>query len=276
MAIGFFKKFILWFLPENIKCYLRAKMNLVRVPNETNSAVSDLFPFRIDDGWETNFELLNIPFLIDPLNQSDISYNVRFVFFDEKGNFFHQWTTEQKGCFRRTISINVLLKGHFFSGNGTFACFHENYLQNLIDQKAFVAERGYLSYLNISISKVKGYVHGNLDAIAMSKNNKLICLGKNHFKEREFRLQHELSGPASYQLGFVNSSFKTESLMIEMMANDGKNVKIEKTIPSKGIVWINHDLNLNERLRVIVHSKLNLPRPIVFRVMENSFDVFHG
>jgi hypothetical protein len=277
MATGsLLKKTILGLLPENIKHFLRSKMNLVRVPNEINSAISDLFPFRIDDGWETHFELLNVPFLIDPINQSDVSYNVRFVFFDEKGNFFYEWTTEQKGCFRRTISINELLKGQLISGNGTFACFHEKYLPNLIDQKAFVAERGYSGYMKKSISKVKGYVHGNLDAMAMSNNNKLICLGKNHFKVREFRLQHQLTGPATYQLGFVNTSIKAEILTVEMISLEKPITKINQKIPSRGIVWITHELGINEIVRVVIHSKLNLPRPIVFRIMDNSFDVFHG
>ena len=270
------KKSILNLLPEKFKYFLRAKMNLVRVPNEINSAVSDLFPFRIEDGWETHFELLNVPLLIDPVNQSDVSYIVRFVFFDENGKFIFEWSTEQKGSFRRTISINELLNGIIFSGNGTFACFHENYLSNLISQNAFVAERGYCGYLNKSISKVKGYVHGNLDALAMSKNNKLVCLGKNHFKKREFRLQHQLSGPATYQLGFVNTSSKVETLTIELIPNDKPITVINKKIPSKGIVWITHGLSIDENVRVVIYSKLNLPRPIVFRIMDYSFDVFHG
>jgi hypothetical protein len=270
------KKSVIGFLPETVTHFLREKMSLVRIPNTRNAAVSDLFPFRINDGWETHFELLNVPTLIDPLHQHTVSYKVRFVFFDDQGVFIHEWMTEEKGCIRRTISINELLQGKSFSGYGTFACFHENYLPNLVAQRAFLAERGYTGYLNKTISKVKGYVHGNLDAVAMSNNNKLICLGKSHFSKKEFRLQHQLTGMATYELGFVNSSDTAENVMVEIIPDAKTAIKIEKKIPSKGIIWIAHKLSTNETARVIIHSRLNLPRPVVFRMMENSFDVFHG
>lgn len=270
------KKSVISLLPDNLTRFLRKKMSLVKIPDTFNATISDLFPFRIADGWETHFELLNVPTLIDPLHQHNNNYRVRFVFFDETGTLIHEWVTEVQGCFRRTICLNELLNGKSISGYGTFACFHENYLPNLIAQGSFLAERGYTGYLNKSISKVKGYVHGNLDALAKSDDNKFICLGKSHFTKKEFRLQHQLTGPATYELGLVNTSDKTESIVVEIISNNHTKINIEKKIPSKGIVWISHSLHKDEDARVIIHSRLNLPRPVVFRLMDKSFDVFHA
>ena len=211
------KKSIIALLPENVNHFLHKKVSLVRIPDNPKSSVSDLFPFRINDGWETHFELLNLPTLVNPLQQHSITYRVKFVFFDEQGRYIHEWVTEETGCFRRTICLNDLLEGKSNSGYGTFACFHENYLSNLISQGAFLAERGYTGYLNKSISKVKGYVHGNLDAIAKSNDDKLVCLGKSHNTKHEFRLQHQLTGPSTYELGIVNTSKKMELVSFEII-----------------------------------------------------------
>jgi hypothetical protein len=270
------KKSIIAILPENVNHFLRKQVSLVRIPDNQNSAVSDLFPFRINNGWETHFELLNLPTLVNPLQQNSVSYRVKFIFFNEQGRQIHEWVTEEIGCFRRSIFLNDLLDGKSNSGYGTFACFHENYLPNLISQRAFLAERGYIGYLNKSISKVKGYVHGNLDAIAKSDDDKLVCLGKSHLKKHEFRLQHQLTGPSTYELGFVNTSKKMEPLSIEIISELNHTFIIETKIASKGIVWVPHILQEGETARVIIHSKLNLPRPVVFRIADKSFDVFHG
>ncbi len=270
------KKTIISLLPQFFLYYLRKKISLVRIPDNRKSIVSDLFPFRIKNGWETHFELLNLPSLIDPNDDQSVSYCVKFIFFDESGNIFHEWITEVKGCNRRTICLNDILYDKSISGYGTFACFHKKYLTNLVSQGAFLAERGYTGYLNKSISNVKGYVHGNLDALAMSYDDKLMCLGKNHFNKKEFRLQHQLKGSANYELGFVNTSDKSEVLTLEILQENKVAKKIQKYLPSKGIIWISHRLNDEENARIIIYSRLNLPRPVVFRIMDNSFDVFHG
>jgi hypothetical protein len=270
------KKIIKIVLPKSFLQYLRRKVSLVRIPDNKKSTVSDLFPFRINDGWETHFELLNVPFLIEPVEQKSVTYCVKFIFFNESGKIIHEWITQQKSCYRRTICLNDILHDKSATGYGTFACFHENYLPHLISQGSFLAERGYTGYLNKSISNVKGYVHGNLDALAKTHNDRLICLGKSHRKKKEFRFQYQLDGPAIYEFGFVNTSNKAEILIIEILANNKSVKDVQKNIQSRGIIWIPIRVKSDEILRIVIHSKLILPRPVVFRIIENSFDVFHG
>lgn len=272
------KKNVIRLMPKSMINFLRNQVSLVNIPYNKESVISDLFPFRISNGWETHFELLNIPILIDPEHQTNNSYKVKFMFFDETGKLFYEWIKEEKGCLRQTISLNEIITDKSNSGFGTFACFHENYLPHLQEQGGFLAERGYTGYSNHAISDMKGYVHGNLDALALDSNGNLLCLGKTfRFKNNEYRLQHFLEGPATYEMGFVNTSSSGEYLTIELLSPDNNTVKKEKRfIPSKGIAWFSEKININEPRRVIIHSKLNLPRPVIFRIEENSFDVFHG
>ena len=265
-------------MPLAILNFLRNQVTLVKIPYNKQSVISDLFPFKIHNGWETYFELLNIPILIDPKSQVNNTYVVRFMFFDENGNLFYEWNKQKKGCIRQTISLSEIIKDKSKSGIGTFACFHENYLTCLHEQGGFLAERGYTGYSNSTISKMKGYVHGNLDAIALNNNGKLVCMGKRfRFKNNEYRLQHYLEGPATYEFGFVNTSSSGEYLTLELLSLDNKVIKKEKRfIPSKGVTWFFEKITINIPRRIIIHSKLNLPRPLVFRIEEKSFDVFHG
>ncbi len=272
------KNSVIRFLPKSVVRFLKNQVSLANIPKQKKSVVSDLFPFRIHDGWETYFELLNVPMLIDPQHQKNTKYSVRFIFFDESGKCFYEWNKEEQGCFRQTINLNELLNDKSISGYGTFACFHENYLPHLEAQDGFLAERGYTGYANQAYSKAKGYVHGNLDALAMNEQGETLCLGKSfRLRNNEYRLQHQLEGPATYELGFVNTSASTQSIQVEILSEDNQQVKLEKKyVPSKGIVWFSHKISSNDPLRVVIYSKLNLPRPVVFRVEENSFDVFHG
>ncbi len=272
------KKTIIRLLPNYLIIFLRNQVTLVKIPYSKQSVISDLFPFKIHNGWETHFELLNIPILIDPESQANNNYNVKFMFFDENGKLFFEWVKQEKGCIRQTILLNEILKDKSKTGVGTFACFHENYLTSLQKQGGFLAERGYTGYSNHKFSKMKGYVHGNLDSLALNYSGKILCLGKRfRFKNNEYRLQHCLEGPAIYEMGFVNTSSSGENLTLEILSLDNETLNKEKRfIPSKAVTWFSVQINTNESRRVIIHSKLNLPRPVIFRIEDNSFDVFHG
>ena len=50
----------------------------VKVPNNENHVISDLFPLRIENDWNSFFELLNIPRLIDPSSEC-VKNNVKFL-----------------------------------------------------------------------------------------------------------------------------------------------------------------------------------------------------
>ena len=117
-------------------------------------------------------------------------------------------------------------------------------------------------------------MHGNFDAVAFNDKEEIKCLGKSHFlKEQEFRLQHMLSGEACYDLFFTNTTSKTRKVEVIYENNSGDVEREVLVIPSKGIRVYNKKVNQAEEGRIKIKSKLNLPRPVVFRSIKNSFDV---
>jgi hypothetical protein len=262
--------------PPIVVTFLKNQFGLVVIPYNKRSVISDLFPFKIKDTWDTHFELLNLPSLLNPENQL-IPYWVRFIFFDENGRIIYEHKLKNVGCNRITINIKELVNKYSSSGYGTFACFHEYYGNEDQTFGGFIAERGYTGYQNKTLSNMKGYVHGNLDAIALGFENNLSCLGGySRIKKYEFRLQHELTGASIYELGFVNSSNTEQRLIVFFTNQNLDSEKVVLEIPSRGIRWYRRQLNENEKGRINVVSRLNLARPVVFRHQEKSFDVFHG
>ena len=262
--------------PSIVVKFLKNQFGLVVMPYDKKSVISDLFPFKIKDTWDTHFELLNLPSLLNPENQL-ISYWVRFIFFDENGKIIHEHKLKNVGCNRNTVSIKELVDKYSSSGYGTFACFHEYFDNEDQTFGGFISERGYTGYQNKTLSNMKGYVHGNLDAVALSFENKLSCLGGySRIKKYDYRLQHELAGASIYELGFVNSSDIDQRLIVFFTNQNLDSEKVVLEIPSRGIRWYKRKLKENEKGRINIVSRLNLARPVIFRYQEKSFDIFHG
>jgi hypothetical protein len=239
--------------------------------------VSDLFPFRFDGGWETHYELLNVPALIDPERLASSTYVTKIWFFNEDGRQFHQWQTENHGLGRRTINISDLVRAQAGPDRGTFSCFHQVFLPQLEATGGFLTERGYTGYANTANSRIRGYVHGNLDAVGLDDTGRLTPLGKGFLLRRgEYRLQHRLEGPATYEFCIVNSSRRHEAIEVELLTDGAGATQSARVVPSRGSMWAHFEVASGKRARVIVRSRLNLPRPVVFRVEATSFDVFHG
>jgi hypothetical protein len=265
------------YLPKPLLEKLSGLMSLTAIPNDPGAVISDLFPYRIEQGWNTYFELLNIPVLLDP-NHGNQKNSVNFIFFDVNGTKNFELNLANEGIFRNTISIkDVLNKVGIFS-NGTFACFHTGCPEWVQANSGFLAERGYSGYQNKLISLTRSYVHGNLDSIAKDKKGGLTMLGTSHWKNREYHLQHELTGPALYELAFVNTSKSKQKLIIDSISTVDERIKSSEVIdvPSRGVHWWQREIESTSPLRIIINSHLNLARPIVFRSTVKSFDVFHG
>ncbi len=265
------------YLPKTLLKKISSLMSLTAIPKDSDAVISDLFPFRIENDWNTYFELLNIPALLDPKKCNE-KKNVNFVFFDVYGVKIFELSLSNEGIFRNTISIkDILNKAGIFS-NGTFACFHTGSPEWVKDNSGFLAERGYSGYQNKMISPTRNYVHGNLDAIAKDKSGGLLMLGTTHWKKRKYQLQYELSGPALYELAFVNTSKSKQKLVVDLLFTENGNLLCSEVIeiPSKGVEWWKRDIDSKSSFRIIVNSHLNLARPVVFRSTKHSFDVFHG
>ena len=102
------------------------------------------------------------------------------------------------------------------------------------------------------------------------------CFVGYSFFTQNFNLQHQLDTRYNYDIVLVNIPPSNQKIKFELYQNDSVEF-IEKIIPSKGYYEFNKLNNkIDSNSRLIIKSKLYLARPILFKYMDTSFDVFHG
>ena len=182
-------------------------LKVFKKPEHKDSVTSDLFPIRNDENWATEFEFLNLPGLIRGNIAS--SHKAMVVFFNEDGVELGRKSIKISGLGRKTINLKDFLK-HEFQGSTTFAVFHERGSTAADLGDSFMAERGYVGYKYKSV-EVKGYVHGNLDAVSYSSGI-IKKLGNFGFLRKTYFVQHLLTGPAYYDFVVTNPTSKKLSV----------------------------------------------------------------
>jgi len=259
-------------IARKIKFGMNIPLKVFKKPKFSDSVTSDLFPIRNDQNWSTEFELLNLPGLI----QGNITKNHQavFIFFNKNGLKIGEKIIEIEGVGRKTINIKDLLLGDLKEAK-TFAVFHKRDSLDADLGESFMAERGYTGYKFNNI-KTKGYVHGNLDAIAYSKNS-IEKLGNFGFQSKIYRVQHLLTGPAEYDFIFTNPTNCQRIKIHPILETNGKKIKFKPiSIESLGCDSFTLAIQANEIAQISFKSRLYIGRPVVFRKLSNSMDVFHG
>jgi hypothetical protein len=178
---------------------------------------------------------------------------------------------------KTTIIVNQLVEDLTLKEDGLFAIFHPQKKYWIRQHDSFLAERGYIGYANSRLGAIKGYVHGNLDAIARSDSIRTdLLLGNYSFFKKEYRLQHSLEPGNNYELFLVNpTSTKQRFNLVQKTIQ--KEDKITVDLPPMGLYKYVKTVDKNEDTTfIIIESKLYLARPVVFKIMPSSFDVFHG
>ena len=265
------------YIPTRFLEFLGKKGILVSsIPTDEKSIISDLFLYKIENGWNTFFELLNYSRILDQKKIDNFNYDITIKFFSPSGVFLKDFKTKSSTFFRLTLDIKKITKDLEIFKNGTFSIFHHYKSNKTIHSKGFLTERGYIGYFNKNISPIKSYIHGNFDAISLNSKNKVKLLGTYSFFTKRFNLQYELDRRYNYDIVLVNTTPNKQKIQFEIHQNNSVDF-IKKTIPSKGFYEfskLNNKIDSNSRL--IIKSELYLARPILFKYMDKSFDVFHG
>lgn len=261
-------------IKRRAKLLLFIGKKLTKAPSNSSAVISDLFPIRNNNLWKTEFELLNVLGLIAGENNQKDLYSVNFYFYDSAGELLGIREIEIKNIGRTTIKIMNLMD-HELKEAATFAVFHPSILGKVEMLGSYLAERGYSGYEYQNLG-VKGYVHGNLDAVALS-NGKVEPLGNSGLIPRYYTVQHCLRGPAKYEFVLTNPTSKTIKITPNISLNKKKWLaKKSFTMNSLGSHTFTVDIEENEKAYVRFKSKLYLGRPVVFRISNDSMDVFHG
>ena len=261
--------------PRYIELITNKGIALTKIP-KGEAVISDLFVLRMEDGWETFFEYLQFQSLLNT-DENELAKYIHIVFYNQKGHSVGDREVKVKKALKTTLNVNQIAKELGIEKDGLFAVFHPYKESWLKSHNTFLAERGYLGYVNKSLGPIKGFVHGNLDAIAkFPSKEKYQLLGNYSFSEKEYSLQHKLIWGNTYKLNWVNPTDKNQKFSIETCGD--KSQKIENyNIPPRGTLKYVKTVHKKEKeARIIIKSKLYLARPVVFKIMSASFDVFHG
>lgn len=248
---------------------------LTRRPAQPAMPVSDLFVWRNSSEWKTSFELIDMPALFAEPGAAPERHAMLYVF-DQRGRGILQKRLDVLPYRRQTVELaNVIGSDH--GEIGTFAVFHSAPPAAVTAMGSYLAERGYVSY-RYRDAPVRGYVHGNLDAIALGADARLELLGARGLLPREYRLQHEIQGAVLYELGLVNPTSVTQRCTCQFVSARGGTILDTHTVTvaSRGVALIPGRIDGTEPARVIIKSRLVMARPLVFRIRNPSVDVFHG
>jgi hypothetical protein len=256
---------------RKIKFGINIPLKVFKKPKDKDAVTSDLFPIRNDENWSTEFEFLNLPGLI----HGDISSNhkANLVFFNRDGVELGRRYVEINGLGRKTVNLRDFMKDGL-EDSSTFSVFHERSGTESDLGGSFMAERGYAGY-KFRNAPVKGYVHGNLDAVSCS-SGAIQKLGNFGFPKKTYFVQHLLTGPAEYN--FVVTNPTSKKIEIEPIIEINGTVKVlpKLTIQSLGCRISSVNIQDSEIGQIKFKSSLYLSRPVVFRIANSSFDVFHG
>ena len=261
-------------IKRKAKFFMLLNKNLTKMPTDVTAVISDLFPIKRGNDWHTEFELLNVSGLIMGDNNESKPYVVNFYFFSSTGNSLGSRSVTVENIGRKTIKLSELMIGEIKEA-ATFSVFHPPIYDKTDMAGSFLAERGYTGY-EYQNRGVKGYVHGNLDAVALVRGE-VQPLGNSGLIPRFYTVQHCLRGPAKYEFVFTNPTVGKIRITPKISLNK-KNwfAKESFVMNSLGSRTFTVDIKENEKAYVRFKSKLYLGRPVVFRISNDSMDVFHG
>ncbi len=250
------------------------KQPLTKMPSNPGSPVSDLFFWRNSTDWSTWFELVDTTGLFIDDNAPRYA---NFMFFNLLGIKLHEEKVKLVSNKRNTIELSKCLS-NIKDEVGTFCVFHSKTAEQITEQGSFLTERGYIAY-QYRNSPVRSYVHGNYDAVCQTLEGKIDYLGGIGILPREYRVQYEFDGKADYDLVFVNPTskkIKITCVISSLKHPEKSHMEQTKNVLPGGASIFEYDRKIDASYRVIVKSRLVMPRPVVIQIKNDKIDVFHG
>jgi len=249
------------------------KQPLTKGPEEVGAPVSDLFLWRVSPLWNTYFELINTPKLID--TESGNCQSVYFYFLDLHGSIIKKMTVSLDGNLHKRIDLAPMVSDIDVDA-GTFCVFHSDIPESVTLAGSYIAERGYVSY-QYNNSTVRSYVHGNLDAVSLMNDGALNFLEARSLLRRDYYLQHPLEPGYKYEIVLINPSQSKQKVECRIIDIDKNEVEMDLIKLGSGAGHIfKFDINSTQICRLHIQSHLVMARPLVFKFFNNSLDVFHG
>ena len=247
---------------------------LTLVPTRSGAPVSDLFIWKRGVGWQTFFDLTDMPGLYGEIDTSKVAPKSCVRLFDSAGRQLAEHYLAPPLHARKLLNISDLIPGSGES-TGTFCVFHPYTPRTVEALGSHLAERGYVSY-RFQDAPLRNYVHGNFDAVSVNGAGGIEFLGGSGLRMREYRLQHELA-TGSYDIAVVNPTSRMQAIGCDMLlVADGKKFdSLTVQLPPGGC----HIFTVkpgNQSQRIVIRSRLVMARPVIFHIENQRLDVLHG
>ena len=268
------KSFIEKLIPARYLEFFSSKIIILTKKPNQGHVISDLFLLRQEGEWETYFECIQINKILNPLKEVKRN-SIKIHFNNFNGKFIGEKTILLPEDYKISLNINEIANDLGINKDSTFSIFHSNKTKWLSNFGSFLGDRGYSGYINLKIGPIKSFIHGNLDAISYF-NNKTKLLGNFSFTHKKYVIQHDFESNFKYELFWVNTTNKKQNFYINEIKSNGKKT-ISLLVNPKGIIKFTKQIDyagLNSK--IVIKSKLFLARPVVFKIMNSSFDIFHG
>lgn len=242
-------------------------------PFNGQASISDLFVWRHNAEWETEFELFNITSFVYPADMPE--ERCEMVFFDVDGREFNRETIILAPLERRTLKISDYL-GHR-EGSGTFSIFHHSALSGRYQQRgSHLTERGYVGYRRHG-GRLKSFCHGNLQSLAQAPGQRGYSYVAATTAPMRYYPQLIVSDCHKFDLIYTNPSSKAQALTVGLFDRENKRIGERHIIvPSRGVRIIPID-NENGQIHTFDNKGgIVMWRPVILKYYETHFDVMHG
>ena len=240
-------------------------------PWQSNSVVSDLFLWRVDKIWDTEFKLFNISSFIFP--DEEIQEDCEILIFNSYGELIEEKLITLKPMEMKNIKISNFIS---FGAYGSFSIFHySNKLNEFALKNSHVTERGYVGYLNKK-DDIRSYCHGNLQSLSKIKGGKFKSI-VNVKKSENYYPQLILSDCTDIDLFYSNPSFRSLRIEIDFLDKENNLIyKLDDNIKSLGCKKFKIK-NTKYKIHTFRNNgKILMWRPIIFKNYKTHFDVMHG
>lgn len=242
-------------------------------PFNARAAISDLFVWRCNDEWETEFDLFNISSFVYP--EQAPQEECRIIVFNGDGRQMsdHALTLAPFEC--RNIKMSDYLGGQ--TGVGTFAVFHHSPCATQYESfKTHLTERGYIGYRRKG-DAIKTYCHGNLQALSQAPLEKGFSYVAATTASMRYHPQLILSDSQRIELIYTNPSTRGQALRVNLFDATGQKIgEKNAVVPARAvrIIEINNDDGAIHTFDN--HGGIVMWRPVIKKYYKTHFDVMHG
>ena len=237
--------------------------------------ISDLFPWIISDNYDTCFQAHDIASLFTPSSNNTSTFCLLVVFNSEGFEIFRKLISLQS-LIKSPIQFSFLLRSYSFQ-YGTFAILHNTNPDCLSGTPSVLTDRGYLSF-NSKSSQFRRYVHGNFDAVTLNYSGSIVPLGGISILPRSYYFQYLFDSDYSYDLFFVNPTSTFQNIDIYQSSKENiydTHLLDSFSLQSRGS-FIYHYRPIHKSSYLVFRSKIVLCRPLCFKRLGSTFDVFHA